>query len=72
MAAGPSWQDHGLIFPSEVGTPLDPDNCEGALSVTIGLETAPGPSASATKPKSWLNVGPDPSAMSGGKSLTVG
>jgi integrase len=26
IAAGPSWQDHGLIFPSEVGTPLDPDN----------------------------------------------
>jgi integrase len=38
MAAGPLWQDHGLIFASEVGTPMDPDNfshsfarlCEGA------------------------------------------
>ena len=26
MAAGASWQDHGLIFASEVGTPMDPDN----------------------------------------------
>ncbi len=26
LAAGETWQDHGLIFPSEVGTPLDPDN----------------------------------------------
>jgi integrase len=26
LAAGEAWQDHGLIFPSEVGTPLDPDN----------------------------------------------
>jgi integrase len=26
MAAGPLWQDHGLIFASEVGTPMDPDN----------------------------------------------
>jgi integrase len=26
IAAGPLWQDHGLIFASEVGTPMDPDN----------------------------------------------
>jgi integrase len=26
IAAGASWQDHGLIFASEVGTPMDPDN----------------------------------------------
>ncbi len=26
MAAGWLWQDHGLIFASEVGTPMDPDN----------------------------------------------
>jgi integrase len=26
MAAGPLWRDHGLIFASEVGTPMDPDN----------------------------------------------
>jgi len=26
LAAGPLWQDHGLIFASEVGTPMDPDN----------------------------------------------
>jgi integrase len=26
MAAGAAWQDHGLIFATEVGTPLDPDN----------------------------------------------
>ena len=26
MAAGAPWQDYGLIFASEVGTPMDPDN----------------------------------------------
>jgi integrase len=26
LAAGSAWQDHGLLFPSEVGTPLHPDN----------------------------------------------
>jgi integrase len=26
MAAGPLLQNHGLIFASEVGTPIDPDN----------------------------------------------
>lgn len=32
LAAGEAWQDHGLIFPSEVGTPLDPDNFSHWLS----------------------------------------
>ncbi|HEY6595107.1 MAG TPA: tyrosine-type recombinase/integrase [Asanoa sp.] len=32
LAAGEGWQDHGLIFPSEVGTPLDPDNFSHRLS----------------------------------------
>ena len=26
MAAGLLWQDYGLIFASEIGTPIDPDN----------------------------------------------
>jgi integrase len=26
VAAGADWEDHGLIFPSEVGTPMDPSN----------------------------------------------
>ena len=26
IAAGVLWQDHGLIFASEVGTPMDPEN----------------------------------------------
>jgi integrase len=26
IAAGEAWQDHGLIFASEIGMPLDPDN----------------------------------------------
>ncbi|WP_168207350.1 tyrosine-type recombinase/integrase [Microlunatus elymi] len=26
IAAGAAWQDHGLVFPTEIGTPLDPDN----------------------------------------------
>ncbi|PWU46262.1 site-specific integrase [Micromonospora globispora] len=32
LAAGETWQDHGLVFPSEVGTPLDPDNFSHRLS----------------------------------------
>ncbi|HTV11394.1 MAG TPA: tyrosine-type recombinase/integrase [Acidimicrobiales bacterium] len=26
LAAGPLWQDHGLVFSSEVGTPIDPSH----------------------------------------------
>jgi integrase len=26
LAAGPKWRDHGLVFPSTVGTPLEPRN----------------------------------------------
>lgn len=32
MAVGEAWEDHGLIFPSEIGTPLDPDNVSHAFS----------------------------------------
>ncbi|MCM0676468.1 tyrosine-type recombinase/integrase [Micromonospora phytophila] len=28
MAAGERWQDHGLVFPSKVGTPMDPDHID--------------------------------------------
>jgi len=44
MAAGPLWQDHGLIFASEVGTPVDPDNfsqsfadCVSGPGLVIGI-----------------------------------
>jgi integrase len=26
LSAGSAWQDHGLLFPGALGTPLDPDN----------------------------------------------
>lgn len=32
IAVGEAWQDHSLIFPSELGTPLDPDNVSHAFS----------------------------------------
>ena len=32
MAVGEAWEDHGLIFPIEVGTPLDPDNVSHLFS----------------------------------------
>jgi integrase len=32
IAAGPLWRDHGLIFTSEVGTPMDPDNFSHTFS----------------------------------------
>jgi integrase len=31
-AVGEAWKDHGLIFPSELGTPLDPDNVSHVFS----------------------------------------
>ena len=32
MAAGTRWQDHGLIFASEIGTPMDPENFSRSFS----------------------------------------
>ncbi|MWA01559.1 tyrosine-type recombinase/integrase [Actinomadura sp. LD22] len=32
IAAGELWEDHGLIFASEVGTPMDPDNFSHTFS----------------------------------------
>ena len=32
IAAGELWQEHGLVFTSEVGTPVDPDNFSHAFS----------------------------------------
>ena len=32
MAVGEAWEDHGLVFSSEVGTPLDPDNVSHVFS----------------------------------------
>ncbi|GAB1688683.1 tyrosine recombinase XerC [Krasilnikovia sp. M28-CT-15] len=31
LAAAEAWQDHGLIFPSEVGTPIEPNNFTNRL-----------------------------------------
>ena len=48
MAAGPLWQDYGLIFASEIGTPMDPDNfwrtpspgCASGRAWGIGIRTS--------------------------------
>jgi integrase len=32
MAAGPRWRDHGLIFSSEIGTPMDPEHFSRSFS----------------------------------------
>jgi len=32
MAAGTRWRDYGLIFASEIGTPMDPENFSPSLS----------------------------------------
>ena len=32
IAVGEAWEDYGLIFPSKVGTPLDPDNVSHVFS----------------------------------------
>jgi integrase len=32
LQLGEAWQEHGLIFPSAVGIPLDPDNVSHAFS----------------------------------------
>jgi integrase len=44
QAAGPLWQDHDLLFPSERGTPLDPRNLtrhHHALLARLGLPRRP-------------------------------
>ncbi|CAA9375201.1 MAG: hypothetical protein AVDCRST_MAG75-468 [uncultured Propionibacteriaceae bacterium] len=41
VAVGEAWQDYGLIFPSEIGTPLDPDNVSHAFS-RIGVRAGLG------------------------------
>src|SRR5690606_4559989 len=41
LAAGPAWREHGLVFPSEVGTPQEPRNLARAwekLRKDIGME----------------------------------
>ncbi|MQA87719.1 MAG: tyrosine-type recombinase/integrase [Streptosporangiales bacterium] len=39
--AGTTWRDHGLVFPSEVGTPMEPDNLRrswGRVGTAAGLD----------------------------------
>ncbi|MEV1145994.1 tyrosine-type recombinase/integrase [Micromonospora sp. NPDC049799] len=41
LAAGERWQDHGLVFPSKVGTPMDPDHIDRTwhkIRVAAGLD----------------------------------
>lgn len=40
--AWPHWEDHGLVFPSRVGTPMEPDNLRrswGRIREAAGLES---------------------------------
>jgi hypothetical protein len=32
LRQGTSWQDHGLVFPSQVGTPMNPDTSSRGLT----------------------------------------
>jgi integrase len=46
LAAGPLWQAHDLVFPTEVGTPLDPSNLRHAfarIARRAGIEGATFP-----------------------------
>jgi integrase len=39
--AGVDWQEHGLIFPSRIGTPMEPDNLRrswGRIRTAVGLD----------------------------------
>lgn len=41
LALGPAWTEHGLVFPSEIGTPLDPRNVSARfqrLTRSAGLD----------------------------------
>jgi hypothetical protein len=40
FVASATWQDYGLIFPSEVGAPLDPDNFSRRLSARCHRDCA--------------------------------
>ncbi|MFF5262053.1 tyrosine-type recombinase/integrase [Actinomadura viridis] len=40
--AWPNWQDHGLVFPSRIGTPMEPDTLRrswGRIREAAGLES---------------------------------
>jgi len=41
IAAGGLWRDHGLVFASEVGTPMDPDNFSHTFS-KLAKRAGPG------------------------------
>jgi len=46
LAAGPLWQDHGLVFTATVGTPLDARNVRrtfGQVITTAGIEESWSP-----------------------------
>ncbi|MEH0936057.1 tyrosine-type recombinase/integrase [Micromonospora psammae] len=41
LAAGERWQDHGLVSPSKVGTPMDPDHIDRTwhkIRAAVGLD----------------------------------
>jgi len=42
LAAGPLWQDHGLVFATEIGTPLDPANLRRTYR-RVGVRAGIGP-----------------------------
>jgi len=38
--AGPNWKEHGLVFPTRIGTPMEPDNLRrswGRIRTAAGL-----------------------------------
>ena len=38
--AGPNWKEHGLVFPTRIGTPMEPDNLRrswGRIRTVAGL-----------------------------------
>lgn len=42
LAAGSVWQEHGLVFPSATGTPMDPRNAHRAFTTAAARAGLPG------------------------------
>ncbi|MGE3843794.1 MAG: site-specific integrase, partial [Vicinamibacterales bacterium] len=41
MAAGPRWKDHGFVFPTRIGTPMEPSNLTKAFKALLTAAGAP-------------------------------
>jgi len=54
--AGPNWKEHGLVFPTRIGTPMEPDNLRRSWG---RIRTAAGSPAPASRHEAHLRLAAD-------------